>query len=292
MSYDFAGAREFLGTHARPLERRLAELWFDGVGGAVDAVLSTLSGYRNADGGLGYALEPDVRDPGSQPVAVDFALGVVEWILDAPSTESRAAAKVTEFASGLVPYLRSVSVDGGLPIVLPSLAAHPHAAHWGDGRFPPSLNPTAGIVARLRKAGVDDPWLDEADSFCREKIETLDGKLDGHTALNVLCFLSESSSPWARQQLTAFADTVADWSLFHLYPGEGYGVTPLEVAPAPGPLRALFPSDAIEAHLAELEAEQQDDGGWPLSWAPPGPMAELEWRGWRTLQAIRTLSAR
>jgi len=35
----------------------------------------------------------------------------------------------------------------------------------------------------------------------------------------------------------------------------------------------------------------QPDGGWAITWEPPGTSATLEWRGIETLRALRTLRA-
>ncbi len=282
----------FLDTHARLLERRLARLWSgERDPAAAAAIVDVLAGYRNADGGLGHALEPDVRAPHSQPLAVDFAVNVLAQVLDTPAAADPAVRrKITAFAEGLVPYLESVtSPEGGLPIVLPDIADHARAEHWGDGRFPPGLNPTASIVAGLRKAGVSAAWIDAADAYCRAEIEALSGKVDAHTALNLLHFLASTPDrDWADRH----GLSVEDLTLFHLYPGEGYGLTPLDFAPLPtNPVRAMFPADAIDAHLEALAAAQGEDGGWPVSWQPPGPAAELEWRGVVTAHAVRVLVA-
>ncbi|MBN6038603.1 hypothetical protein [Amycolatopsis sp. 195334CR] len=280
-------AGEFLATHARLLERRIAEVR-GGAPEAAPAVIAALAAYRNPDGGLGQALEPDVRAPGSQPLAVDFGLMVLAELVEAvPSIRDEAR----EFAAGLLPYLESVAAPGGgLPIVTPSIAAHPRAEHWGSGEFPPGLNPTANLVARLRALGLSSAWLDEADRFCRTEIErALEGELDAHTAINVLTYLESTDE---KELMAAFEAKVPELTLFHLYPGAGYGLTPLDFVPSPESPRArLFPREAVEAHLDRLEKEQQDDGGWPVAWAPPGPAAELEWRGVITLHAISQLNA-
>ncbi|MFF5991384.1 hypothetical protein [Prauserella flavalba] len=288
-------AHDFLVTHARLLERRLAELWLGKSAPATAfAVLDALAAYRNPDGGLGHALEPDARAPESQPLAVDFALEAVEQVLDSPAgADPVVRDRVAGFAESLVPYLESVAApSGGLPIVLPSVARYPRAAHWGDGRFPPGLNPTAGIVTRLRRAGAKGAWLDTADEFCRAEIDRLTG-LDGHSALNVLHFLAHAPDrDWAARQRAEIAGRLAGLPHFHLYPGEGYGLTPLDLAPLPDdPLRELVPADAVTAHLTALAAAQQPDGGWPLPWEPPGPASLLEWRGVVTLKAARVLAA-
>ncbi|GAB3474802.1 hypothetical protein [Amycolatopsis cihanbeyliensis] len=139
------------------MERRLAELHLDRGGAATaGAVLDAVAAYRNPDGGLGHGLEPDVRAPASQPLAVDFGLELVGQVLgSAAGADDTVRDRARALAEGLLPFLASVATaDGGLPIVLPSVAAHPRAEHWGDGRFPAGLNPTAGVVARLRMAAL------------------------------------------------------------------------------------------------------------------------------------------
>ncbi|SFQ67678.1 hypothetical protein SAMN05421810_11293 [Amycolatopsis arida] len=293
---DLGRAAEFLTTHARLLERRLAALH----GGTGDAhgVLDALAAYRNPGGGLGHALEPDVRAPDSQPLAVDFGLEVVEQVLDSPAGhDPEVRGRARELAAGLLPYLAEVAAPGGgLPIVLPSAAGHPRAAHWGDCRFPPGLNPTGNIVARLRMLGLSSTWLDAAESFCRGEIDALVAAADppdAHTAGNAWRYLrSAPDRAWAERRSAQLADRMAAMPLLHLHPGEGYGLTPLDLAPTPDhPLRPLFPAGAVAAHLTALGEAQQPDGGWPLAWQPPGPAAVLEWRGVVTGNALRVLTA-
>jgi hypothetical protein len=73
---------------------------------------------------------------------------------------------------------------------------------------------------------------------------------------------------------------------------EGYVKTPLEYAPRPDRLaRRLFDDATIERHLDALEAKQQDDGGWPITWEPPSPAAAHEWRGYVTVRSLDVLAA-
>lgn len=289
-------ATRFVIANGRLVERRLLELVRGPAQPAVaHAVLSALDGYRNADGGLGHGLEADAQAPDSQPLAVDFALGVVDQVLDVVDDEA-----VREHARDLgrrtLPYLESVAEpSGALPIVLPSVRGHPRADHWDSHEFPVGLNPTAGIVARLRRLGLSSEWLDRAEAYCRAEVErALAGaELGGHTALNIVVFASGlDDRAWAAAQLRALGERLDSLTLFHLYPGEGYGLSPLQFAPTPETgARSLFPDDAIEAHLGALEAGQQEDGGWPITWQPPGVVAELTWRGVVTVEAVRTLTA-
>ncbi|APU14974.1 hypothetical protein UA74_14580 [Actinoalloteichus fjordicus] len=291
-------ALDFLDGHARLLERRLAQAWF----AAPDpqhahAVLHALEGHRNADGGLGHGLEADVLAPDSQPLAVDFALEVVEQVLQSPSGQHDSVRDHAHaFAAGLPAYLAArAQDDGGLPIVLPTIAAYPRAEHWGDGEFPAGLNPTASIVSRLRALEITSDWTTAAEQFCARHIETLRTaeSLDAHTALTVFCFLDHAAEQdRAREVAAEIAARAATWTSFHLYPGSGYGLGPLDFAPGPDhPRRGLFPADAVEAHLDAIQQTQQPDGGWPLSWQPPGPASELAWRGVLALRNARLLHA-
>ncbi len=69
---------------------------------------------------------------------------------------------------------------------------------------------------------------------------------------------------------------------------EGYGLTPLDLAPEPGSRRrSLF----TDARLDRRLASQQPDGGWPLSRDSPSETSVLEWRGMVTLRVLQTATA-
>jgi hypothetical protein len=72
MNDPFDRAREFIYTHARLLERLLFAVKFQKANPA--AVGKLIAAYQNPDGGLGNALEPDLRCPESQPLFVDVGL--------------------------------------------------------------------------------------------------------------------------------------------------------------------------------------------------------------------------
>src|SRR5919112_3541305 len=116
MPIDIDAAQRFVLANARLVDRhRLAVI----VRGApVEPVLAALRAYRNPDGGFGHALEPDIRDPASQPASTLHALEVLAGVgaLDDPMV-SEAAAWVATIAEP----------DAGVPMALPSAAAHPRA---------------------------------------------------------------------------------------------------------------------------------------------------------------------
>jgi hypothetical protein len=73
---------------------------------------------------------------------------------------------------------------------------------------------------------------------------------------------------------------------------EGEVHSPLDFAPYPDSIgRRLFDDATIEAHLDHLAAAQAEDGGWTFNWLAWSPIAESEWRGSLTVDALRTLRA-
>ncbi len=287
---DTARARAFIGSEGRILERRLAQVHLDADLSAVPAVIAALRAHRNSDGGFGHALEPDARTPDSQPLFADFALDVLDDLTAATADPVPARGLL----AGTGDHLAKVATDGGgVPIVLPSVAAHARAEHWGAGEFPAALNPTAALVGRFRALGIDHPWVEEAAAFCWRRLEEPDAVTDAHTALCVLRFLeTDPDRGRAEPAHDALGARLGELALFQLRPGSGYGLTPLQFAPHPdSPRRRFFPDDAVEAHLDALAAAQQPDGSWPISWEAPGETATREWRAIVTLGALRVLRA-
>lgn len=289
---DVDRARTFIRSEARLLERRLAEVHLDHDMSAVPGAVAALAAHRNADGGLGHGLEPDVRGPESQPLFLDFAAEVLDSLAVEAGADVTAAAR--DLLGGASSFLAGVATpEGGLPIVLPSVAKHARAAHWGDGSFPAGLNPTAALVGRFRAFGIEAAWIEPAARFCWDRIEAPGGVEDAHTALCVMRFLeTDPDRERADAAYDALGSRLDELALFQPRPSDDYGLTPLHFAPTPGsPRRRFFADVAVDAHLEALAAGQQSDGGWSLSWEAPGPTAEREWRGVVTLQALRVLTA-
>jgi hypothetical protein len=277
-----AAGRAFLEREGRLVERRLAATLFDGApaAGAVDA----LRGYRNPDGGFGHGLEPDKRCPDSLPIDVEaaFDVMVVAGAVDEP------------VVAGACDWLDRVAApDGAVPLSFPVIEAHPRAEHWSDWTYTPGLNPTAGLAGRLHRMGIGHPWLDRATEWCWTKLEAGFDE-DAHALREVCLFLGYVPD---RARAEAVGAAVPGWlakaQWYRADPEDpSYGVTPLDLAPEPGgPWSHLFDPATIGGHLARLERDQQADGGWVITWEPPGTAATLEWRGIMTLWALRVLRA-
>src|SRR4051794_31271168 len=75
---NYAAARQFLESHARRLE--LARFQYLYSGGPSDVVLQELEKFRNADGGFGNALEPDLRAAESSALCSSIAFQILRPI--------------------------------------------------------------------------------------------------------------------------------------------------------------------------------------------------------------------
>lgn len=275
-------AEGFLWSNARLLERQLFAYHFRG--GSREAVLAALLAYQNPDGGFGNALEPDIRCPASQPVPTQHALE----ILDAIGFEPAVVARVCD-------YLQTITTaEGGVPWLLPAALGYPRAPWWQTTEQPPaSLNPTAVIVALLRKHQVRHPWLERASAFCWAKLAAEPPTTEMHELGAILEFLYHADDhARAERELARLTAHLLASGLVAPAGATGYVRKPLDWAPTPQhPLRAHLDPAAVEAHLDEVVAAQQEDGGWAISFPPFSPACEQEWRGWVTLSTLLTLRA-
>jgi hypothetical protein len=281
-----ATGRAFIEREGRLIERRLVAALFDGgpTGGVVDA----LRGYRNPDGGFGHGLEPDKRCPDSLPIDVESAF---EILLTAGVVDEAMVANACDWLG------RVAAPDGAVPLSFPVIEAHPRAEHWSDWTYVPGLFPTAGLAGRLHRMGVSHPWLDRATEWCWGRLadcEKAGFDEDAHALAEVMVFLAYVPD---RARAEAVGASVGGWlakaQWYRADPADpSYGVTPLHLAPEPGgPWSHLFDAALIDGHLDRLRGDQQPDGGWPITWEPPGTASTLEWRGIETLRALRVLRA-
>jgi hypothetical protein len=283
---DLNQIRDFMTSNARLLDRRRLEL---AVGaGDSEATLAALSGYRNADGGFGWALEPDSRAPASQPVAALHAFEVFEEV--APVT--------SPLARGLLDWLDAIALDGGaVPFALPGGASAGSAPMWGSADTEsPSLHMTCVVLSIAHRVARHDPdvashpWLRRATEWAVGEIAALDGPRDAIEFRFVLQLLDALDARDELQRLGAYLPADGRMRVTGGKPDEA--MRPLDFSPEPGrPLRDLIDPQTIEADLDRLESEQQEDGGWDVDWAHWSPAGGLEWRGWATVRAVRILRA-
>jgi hypothetical protein len=282
-SPDVDAAARFLAANARVLDRRRFERLF--LGGDARSVRDAVAAFRNADGGFGHALEPDGRTPASQPAAVAMALRTLD---EADAWDEELVAGACEWLAANAP------AEGGASFVEPTVEGWPHAPWWEaeEGR-PTSLFTTGDIAATLHARHVEHPWLDDATAVLWRRIDDLDDP-GPYAFRGLLTFLQHVPDRGrAEQAFERVGRLLFDREMVAIDPdAEGEVHTPLDFAPNPDSIaRRLFDEATIEAHLDHLAESQADDGGWTFNWPAWSPVAASEWRGSRTVDALRTLRA-
>jgi hypothetical protein len=279
---NLSAATEFVYAHARLLERhRLAYLLGEG---GPEPVVQTLRAYRNADGGFGHAIEPDMRGPVSQPVGIHTALEILHEV----------GASEDDLVRGAADWLTTITRDdGGIPFCLPSATDYPRNPIWQPADES-SVIQTAANAAALHALGAQHPWLDGADAYIWRWLDALDlAAVDpnpgtGYQVRFAVIFLNaHPDATRAEAALDALAPDIG--RVVASEPG-GDVQRPLDLAPFPDSrARRLFSRADIARDLKALAAAQRDDGGWMFGWDQWNPTATTEWRGVLTLLALRIL---
>lgn len=287
---DLAAAEWFLAANARVLDRRRYDRLF--AGGDAAPVLDALRAYRTADGGFGYGLEPDGRAPDAQPLGTETALRIMDG---ADAWDETLVRPACDWLAAHAP------AEGGAVAATGAVLDWPHAPWWTpEEGLPASPVSTGQLLGVLLRRKVDHPWCDRAVDLMWTVTDRLDpsAELDpddigfGYRMLGIARFLD--AVPDA-DRATAAIDRLAPLltgvvALDPEQPGETH--SPLGFSPHPdGRMRALFGAEVIDAHLEHLAAAQAEDGGWTFNWPAWSPVAEADWRGTLTVDALHLLRA-
>jgi hypothetical protein len=280
---DFDAAAAFVVANARVLDRRRFERLFQD--GDATPVRDAVAAYRNHDGGFGHALEPDLRDPASQPAATDMALRMMD---QTGSWDDDLVRKACDWLESVAP------AEGGAAMMRPSATAWPRAPWWvpEDG-YPASLTQTGLIAGTLHARDVRHPWLDRATEVMWTRLADVTN-VGAYDMFGVLAFLQHVPDRGrAREVFGRVGPLILERDLVTLDPeAPGEVHSPLAFAPEPDSLaRELFDEATIKAHLDHLAQVQLDDGGWTFNWPAWSPAAERDWRGFLTVDNLRILRA-
>ena len=288
-------AATFLWASGRVLEQRRFEVLF---GGAPDGtgLAAAVAAYRTADGGFAYGIEPDVRGPEPQPLAAATALAVLE---DAGRLDAATVTPVLDWLTTVT------TAEGGVPAVLPTLAAYPRPPWLPTAAEPPAdLLATGQILGPVLRSGVTHPWIPAAVEFARRGVEAME-QTHPYGVESALLFLDAAPDrTWAREQADRLGKLVREQRTVLLDPAhpedavippgyaEGEYHLPYDYAPSPDSLaHAWFTAEELSRGLDHLLAAQDADGGWPITWAKWSPTVEVESRPGVTVKALRVLRA-
>jgi hypothetical protein len=253
--------------------------------------VAALDAYRNADGGYGWALEPDHRSSTSQPVAAMHALEVLADLRDATSS------RPVEICDWLAEH---TVADGGVPFSLPFSDTEGSAGHWtGADPSVSSLQMTTQLaaqahrLARVRADVAGHPWLTTATNYCVAAIQQRDGDLHPYELMFILRFLDAAAGNDERAEKLVgrfSARVISDGPTPVPGGAEGESLHLLDFTPyRDAPSRAHFTDAAISSDLERVAGNQQHDGGWTVDFTMFSPAAVLEWRGYATVQTIGIL---
>ncbi|ANE45850.1 hypothetical protein SY83_05505 [Paenibacillus swuensis] len=281
-------AKDFIYNNARLLDRKRYEYHLEG--GSNVEVVDVLKAYQNQDGGFGNALEPDIRCPQSQPVPTELALTIMEEV----------GYFNPYIIKGIAKYLQKITLkDGGIPFVFKSASLYPHAPWWkSEEECRPSINPTGKILGYLYKQKVytdcyQEEWFLKNEQFIWDYLDN--GNPTGyHDGIQLITFLENIPDTNKADKYWPFVD---DWlsrtGTIERNPlAEGYVHKVLDWCPVSTSYsRKFIPDVEINNHIQVLIEQQQEDGGWPINWPALSIGTELEWRGWITVERLRTLKS-
>jgi hypothetical protein len=274
---DLPAARTFIAAHGRLLDRARFGMLADGEPAA--PVLRALAAYANDDGGFGRALEPDIRDASSQPIAV---LSAFEFLHEAGAGDDPLALAALDW------LVTVTEDDGGIPFLLPSATTAPHAPFLTPGEGS-SFHMTAAVTAaalRLSDAVRAHPWVETATAFCWAHLPTTTAH--AYEIRYALEFLDAVPEPdRAAAALEALRPLIPRDGGLPVSGGVEGEALPLHVlTPRPGRCRALFDPAAVERAMDAHAAAQREDGGWDFDWLRWNPAVAWEWRGRLTADAV------
>lgn len=292
----FGKARSFMKSTARPLEQALFEFHF--AGGSRDVVLAELAKFQNTDGGFASNLESDTRWSGSSPLGTMKALRILN--------EVRATDKDPYVQSSVRYLLASFDKKNNLWHALPKEAnSAPHAPWWnvsedtGKCEVESPVFPTAAIAGYLQAySRLLPPGF--LESITKSSLNFLSRSPADMPMPNIemLTELVRSLPPKQRAGAARKLESVlANVVIRDPLKWDTYSVLPLTFVHSPdSPLYSGL-ADIIPANLDYMISTLQDDGGWNLTWSweksdpTAWKSAEKEWRGFVTLENLKTLKA-
>ena len=293
-----ARARDFILTRGRPLEQARYQYHFEG--GHVDAVLEELARFQNEDGGMGHALEPDMRLPASSALATSVGLSILHEIqapIDSLVVQEALRYVRESYDATQQRWLLVPNHDNDFP----------HAPWWHDDgelstRFGHYLaNPRAEIVgylfsyASLLPAGFPSQLAEAIVAHLASYTDTI-GMHD------LLCYVTTIDNPdlpdqYRQAMLPRLQRAMLDTVVVDPTQWEAYTPKPLSFIHTPYAVFADLMLAGVQANLDYLVEGQQADGAWYPNWswgdayADVWPQVQDEWAGVLTLIALRQLRA-
>lgn len=287
----FEQAAHFVKTNGRPIDRKLFEYYFEN--GSSDSVLHTLATYQNKDGGLGHALEPDIRSPHSSAIVTSVGMQYVR--------EVNASWKHPIVKSMMKYFTNMYDRYGYWPLKLAHMNDYPRADWWtytdDSGHF--EANPGAEIVGyyHVYPQCMSNDFLPSFHDHVFRYIEQLEEPLEFHDLLCYLRLVDGMPDPGKTIVIEKLREQAKDIVTLDSSKWGGYCAKPFWVAPTPNSPLANVLRDAVNENLDYEIDNQQPDGSWLPFWEW-GQYKEVwknealpEWKSWLTVQTLKSLAA-
>lgn len=286
-------AIKFILQNARPLELSVYKYYFEN--GSSQSVIDELLKFQNADGGFGNALEPDLFNPNSSPIATNDAIITLFRV--------NALDKNSDIVKGIVKYLEShdsfdeykkrwlFAIDGNKD--------YPHAIWWkkkGDGisGFNPSISLAAFMICYGNRTPLYEEIVKEGFEYLENAEEISGDELNSFLLAYELLKANNISDIVDRERFKALLYKAVENSICK--DTSKYGV---EYVPLPSSIFFGMYLDFITPEIKSLiEAEkeilnklQMNDGGFDITWKWYTPYPEFEqarawWRPRITIEKL------
>lgn len=290
---DKNAAINFVTQNARPLELAIYKYFFENE--SKQAVVDELLNYQNADGGFGNAIEPDLFNPNSSPIATNDAIITLFRV--------NALDKNSDIVKGIVKYLESHdSFDEYKKrwlFAIDSNKDYPHAIWWkkkGDGisGFNPSISLAAFMICYGNRTPLYEEIVKEGFEYLENAEEISGDELNSFLLAYELLKANNISDIVDRERFKALLYKAVENSICK--DTSKYGV---EYVPLPSSIFSGMYLDFITPEIKSLiEAEkeilnklQMNDGGFDITWKWYTPYPEFEqarawWRPRITIEKL------
>jgi hypothetical protein len=244
-------ARCFVHAHGNMWERALWDYLFDN--GPIERVNTSLSTYKNSDGGWGHGLEHDIKSPFSNPLMLEFLLSVIRV----------TGLPVGDLLEGTPEWLESIQNPDGSLENPPGLLDYPHAQWWQEGQNKPD-----SITGNLIKHDLCPPLIRERtkswvlENLTLENISSNNWLFMAYHASDY--FFNVSDFPDLEKYQAATLENIYACAYGHEEQGELNKLFPFfQFAENPDSIVASnAPEGLIDRILDHLESSQREDGGW------------------------------
>ncbi len=249
MPFDPAKARDFVYSNGTLLERALFAWLFDD--GPLERLHQIILCYKNPDNGFGHGLEHDLKAPQSNPLALEYLLGVMKHVGVPPGS----------LLAGTADWLESQMDERGNLLNPPETRDYPLAPWWreqGGQTMPDSI---VGNLIRFDSATpslIDKTARWALDYYTHDKIRGNEWLFMAYHAFDYF-FAIDEFPDLARfrnatiENIVACAASAPENQLDSIF----------VFAPRPDSMIArALPEGLLERSLDLLSNAQQDDGHW------------------------------